>query len=81
MDILLFFTVAGMILVTTGFLGLYIDTNQRISEIEKTIKSHNAELTEHKREIRVIKEREANRSDRVVIVSDLEEPKPKYGGF
>lgn len=65
-----FFTVTGLLLLTLGSIGLYIETKNRLKEIEAELDHQHDELTRHKRDIRIIKEREAQRSDKIIIVSD-----------
>lgn len=66
-DIIIMFFSAGMICVTVGGIGLYLQTKYRLDDIEKSFRAHNEEITKHKRDIRVLKERDASRSDRVYI--------------
>lgn len=65
-----FFTVTGLLLLTLGSIGLYIETKNRLKEIEAELDSQHDELSRHKKDIRIIKEREAQRSDKIIIVSD-----------
>lgn len=67
MTTLLMLTIIGVILIALGLTGMYLNTLSRLSAIEDEIKAHEAEITSHKRDIRVIKDREALKSDRIVI--------------
>lgn len=69
-SLIYFFTVTGLLLLTLGSIGLYIETKNRLKEIEAELDHQHDELTRHKRDIRIIKEREAQRSDKIIIVSD-----------
>lgn len=77
-------TVIGIILISCGLLILYRIVMKRFDELEKSLKVFDRDITNNKRDIRVLKERAASASDKVVIVNtDLPEPKPsvKFGGF
>ena len=73
MDIILLFTVTAAILVTIGLLGLYINVTARIKNIERDMKAHRAELSNHKSRLKVIEERAAQESDRIVITHEWKE--------
>lgn len=68
MGIILFLTVTASILVTVGCLGMFINTTRRINELEKDLRSHGTEITEHKRRIGIIEKRAEKESDKLVIV-------------
>lgn len=67
MRMILLLTVAGFILVTVGLFALYLQTCSRLYAIEKELKARKGELTTHKREIKVLENRAAEQSDKVVI--------------
>lgn len=69
MDVFLLIASAGAICITLGGIGLHYETKKRFDELEEAIKAYDNELVQHKRDIRVLKEREAQKSDRVYIVT------------
>ena len=84
MDMILFFMVTGLICVTIGGLGLHFTNKKRIEDLEKAVLVQDKELTQNKRDVRVLKERAAQNSDRAYLVhiSDGEDcDQLKYGGF
>ena len=82
MRLILGLTILGVVLVTLGLLGLYVDVTRRLHHIEDQLKKHNAEISDHKRDIRVIKERAAQESDKVVVVHEWKaDNAPEIGGF
>lgn len=81
MRLLLLLTVIGFILITLGLTGLYFDVTARLRKIEKSMKAQDTEIRSQKRDIRVIKERDANLSDKVVITYEPNDKGIKYGGF
>lgn len=70
---LLLLTCVAGILITTGLMGLYANVCYRLRQIEKDIKSQGKKINTNKRDIRVIKEREAQKSDRVIITHAWDE--------
>lgn len=81
MRLLLLLTVIGCIFITLGLTGLYFDVTARLRKIEKSMKAQDTEIRSQKRDIRVIKERDANLSDKVVITYESDDKGIKYGGF
>lgn len=81
MRLLLLLTVIGCILITLGLTGLYFDVTARLRKIEKSMKAQDTEIRSQKRDIRVIKERDAAKSDKVVITYEPDDKGIKYGGF
>lgn len=81
MRFILLLTVIGGILVTLGLTGLYFNVTYRLKKIEKSMKAHDTEIRSQRRDIRVIKERDASASDKVVITYEPNDPDLKYGGF
>lgn len=81
MRLILLLTVIGFILITLGLAGLYFDVTARLRKIEKSMKAQDTEIRSQKRDIRVIKERDANLSDKVVITYEPDDKGIKYGGF
>lgn len=69
MDVIIMFFSAGMICVTVGGIGLYVQTKKRLDDIEEGLKLYDRELTTHNRKIRVLENRDADRSDHIYIVS------------
>lgn len=76
-------TILGIILISLGLLMLYRIVMKRLDELERSLDKITENTVNARRDIHVLKEREAAKSDKVVITSDLPEPKTaiKYGGF
>lgn len=80
MRLILLLTVIGCVLITLGLLGLYVDVTRRLAKIERSMKKQDNEIKSQKREIRVIKDRAAEQSDRVIITYEPKDNGIKYGG-
>ena len=81
--ILLFLSAAG-ICVTIGGLGIHFENQKRIDDLEQAILMYDKDLTKNKKDIRVLKERAAQNSDRAYLIhiSDREDcDQLKFGGF
>lgn len=81
MDMILFFMAAGVICVTVGGLGLRFTNKKRLDELEQAMIAYDREIAQNKRDIKVLKERAAQNSDRAYIVHIPSEDDVKYGGF
>lgn len=81
MDMILFFMAAGAICVTVGGLGLHFTNKKRLDELEQAMIAYDREIAQNKRDIKVLKERAAQNSDRAYIVHIPSEDDVKYGGF
>lgn len=84
MNTILLIMAAAGICVTVGGLGLHFTNKKRIEDLEKAVLVQDKELTQNKRDVRVLKERAAQNSDRAYLVhiSDGEDcDQLKYGGF
>lgn len=73
MKVLLMLTIVGTVLIATGLLGLYVQTTLRIREIERNIKSNHKDIKKNRHEIDILKEREAQKSDKLVITHEWNE--------
>lgn len=80
MRILLLLTLVGIILITLGLTGFYINVCYRLNEIEESMKSYDREITNQNRKIRVIQDREAEKSDKVIITYEPKDTGVKFGG-
>lgn len=80
MRLILLLTVIGCILIALGLLGLYVDVTRRLAKIERSMKRRNDEIKSQSRELRVIKDRAAEQSDRVIITYEPKDNGIKYGG-
>ncbi len=80
MHVLLFLTVSAVILISVGLIGMFISATKRINELEKSLNVVDKELTNHKRSIRILNEREAQKSDKVVVYHEWSQSgqTPKY---
>ena len=81
MDMILFFMAAAAICVTVGGLGLHFMNKKRLDELEQAMIAYDREIAQNKRDIKVLKERAAQNSDRAYIVHIPSEDDVKYGGF
>lgn len=82
MKMLLALTILGVVLTVVGLIGMYINACLRIADLEDELKSHKAEISKHKKRIKVLETREAEKSDRVVIMHSYNDKSaPKFGGF
>lgn len=68
MDVYLLFASAGAICITLGGIGLHLETKKRIEELEADSVRYNAIITEQQRQIRILNERAAQKSDRIYIL-------------
>jgi hypothetical protein len=85
--ILLLLTIIGIILVTLGLLGLYVDVTLRLKRINNSIREQKRELGRTKDRVKVIEDRDRDSSNHVYFATDneIEEERPdysdiKYGG-
>ena len=78
--ILLFLTVIGVILVTVGLLGLYIDVNRRIKALKKSLRSTDRLVLNNEKRISVIEQRDRDQSDHVYFATDNEIDEVKFNG-
>lgn len=85
--ILLLLTIIGIILVTLGLLGLYMDVTLRLKRINNSIREQKRELGRTKDRVKVIEDRDRDSSNHVYFATDneIEEERPdysdiKYGG-
>ncbi len=85
--ILLLLTIIGIILVTLGLLGLYVDVTMRLKRINNSIREQKRELGRTKDRVKVIEDRDRDSSNHVYFATDneIEEERPdysniKYGG-
>lgn len=82
MKMILALTILAMVLISVGLIGMYINVCMRITDLEDELKSHKAEISKHKKRIKVLETREAEKSDRVVIMHSYDDKDaPEYGGF
>ena len=80
MRLILLLTVIGCVLIALGLLGLYVDVTRRLAKIERSMKRQNDEIKTQSRELRVIKDRATEQSDRVIITYEPKDNGIKYGG-
>ena len=85
--ILLLLTIIGIIFVTLGLLGLYIDVNRRIKALKKSLRSTDHLVSRNEKRISVIEQRDRDQSEHVYFSTDneIDEERPnysdiKYGG-
>lgn len=81
--ILLLLTVVGMILITLGLLGLYVDVTRRLNRVNETIRNQRKAISETKDKVKVLEDRDKSASNHVYFCTDNEideEPDIKYGG-
>lgn len=73
-------TVIGVILITLGLVGLYIDVSRKLAKVENSMRIHQDDITKNRSAIRALKEREAQRADRVIIEYEPKDSGIKFGG-
>ena len=81
--ILLLLTVVGIILVTVGLLGLYVDVNRRIKALKKSLRNTDRLVINNERRISVIEQRDRDQAEHVYFSTDNEcdeERDIKFGG-
>ena len=81
--ILLLLTVVGIIFVTVGFLGLYIDVNRRIKALKKSLRSTDRLVLHNEKRISVIEQRDRDQSNHVYFATDneIDEERPNYSNI
>ena len=67
MRVLLGLTILGIVLVTVGLLGLYVNVTHRLNKLQRELKASNRDIRKNHNEIKVLKERAAQESDRIII--------------
>lgn len=78
--LILLLTIVGIILITLGLMGLYVDVTRRLHKIEKSLNSTKSEVSHTKSQIRVLEERDKQKSDKLVIEYQPVGSDIKYGG-
>lgn len=82
MDIIVLMVTAAAICVTLGGLGLHYETKKRLDEIEGAIEFLDKDTRRNNRDIKILKDRAAQNSDRAYIVNiPMDDDQVKYGGF
>ena len=67
MRVLLGLTILGIVLVTVGLLGLYVNVTHRLNKLQRELKASNRDIRKNHNDIKVLKERAAQESDRIII--------------
>lgn len=78
--ILLLLTIVGIILVTVGLLGLYVDVNRRIKALKRSVKNTQRVALDHDSRITVIEQRDRDASDHIYIHNTDKSSEIQYGG-
>lgn len=78
--ILLLLTVVGIIFVTVGLLGLYVDVNRRIMALKKSMKNTQRLTLDHDSRIKVIEQRDRDASDHIYIHNTDKSDEIQFGG-
>lgn len=78
--VLLLLTVVGIILVTIGLLGLYVDVNRRIKALKRSVKNTQRVALDHDSRISVIEQRDRDASDHIYIHNTDKSNEIQYGG-
>ena len=73
MRLILFMTVIGTVLIAAGLLGLYINVTLRLRDIERSVDEVKKKHSRTRQRVRVLEERDAAESDRVVITHEWKE--------
>lgn len=80
-DIIVLMVTAAAICVTIGGLGLHYETKKRLDEIEGALDFLDKDIRRNSRDIKVLKERAAQNSDRAYIVHIPTDDEITFGGF
>lgn len=80
-DIIVLMVTAAAICVTIGGLGLHYETKKRLDEIEGALDFLDKDIRRNSRDIKVLKERAAQNSDRAYIVHIPSDDEIRFGGF
>lgn len=80
-DIIVLMVTAAAICVTIGGLGLHYETKKRLDEIEGALDFLDKDIRHNSRDIKVLKERAAQNSDRAYIVHIPSDDEITFGGF
>lgn len=81
--ILLMLTVIGIILVTLGLLGLYIDVTRRLNAVKRSLRNTDRLALANSRRLDVIEQRDRDQAEHVYFCTDNECDEArdiKYGG-
>ena len=80
-DIIVLMVTAAAICVTIGGLGLHYETKKRLDEIEGALDFLDKDIRHNNHDIKVLKERAAQNSDRAYIVHIPTDDEITFGGF
>lgn len=80
-DIIALMVTAAAICVTIGGLGLHYETKKRLDELEGALDFLEKDNRRNSRDIKVLKERAAQNSDRAYIVHIPSDDEITFGGF
>lgn len=79
--LILLLTIVGIILITLGLMGLYIDVNRRLIALKKSQRNTNKLVIDQNRRLDVIEQRDREAAEHIYICCDGEPIKDiKYGG-
>lgn len=73
MKVILLLTIVGTSMIAVGLLGLYVNVTRRLNAIEKTISTEKKKHSRTRQRVRVLEERDADESDRVIITHEWKE--------
>lgn len=81
-DIILTVGYTALMLMTIAIVGLYCIQKRQIEALDKGLRMVNSDNDRLRREIRILKERAARESDKIVIVHEPDNTTaPDYGHF
>ena len=75
MKVILLMTIIGSIMITIGLMGLYFNVTYRLSKLEHDMKDQRKDIRKNHSDIKVIKERAAQESDKIIIQHEWTEAK------
>lgn len=70
MRVLLGLTILGIVLVTVGLLGLYVNVTHRLNKLQRELKASIRDISKNHNDIKILKQRAADESDRIVITHE-----------
>lgn len=78
MKLILMLTVIGTVLIAAGLLGLWMDVTKRLMDIEADIKESKKHISRNRRRIKVLEDRDADESDKIIIQREWNKSDVRY---
>jgi hypothetical protein len=78
--LILLLTIVGIILITLGLMGLYVDVNRRLIALKKSQRNTNKLVIAQNRRLDVIEQRDREAAEHIYICCDKPGDDVKFGG-